>query len=72
MVSQIPNIPSFLEDQNDNQTSQEVNEVENLTTNKQINREGLSIEALIKHEFQKVTLSIKTVLTFDECVEYTA
>lgn len=71
MVSQIPNIPSFLEDQSDNLTSHENKEVEKSVTNKKINQESVNIEALIRHEFQKVTLSLKTVLTFDECVEYT-
>ncbi|REL32699.1 DNA-binding protein [Thalassotalea euphylliae] len=30
-----------------------------------------SIHSIIKNEFKKISLGLKNVLTFDECVEYT-
>ena len=71
MTTSIPTIPSFLDDCDINNS---------LTNNDDILPEdkiykapssGNEIQKLIQHEFLKITLNLKKVLTFDECVEYT-
>lgn len=69
MISQIPTIPSFLDE---NDTSKSLNN-DHLPEQQTDNDPSISnnIQKLIQHEFHKVTLNLKKVLTFDECVEYT-
>jgi len=69
MISQIPTIPSFLDDSslNESKTNEYLPEQQ---TNNDISNSN-DIQQLIQREFYKVTLNLKKVLTFDECVEYT-
>jgi len=69
MISQIPTIPSFLDD-----NSNKCEEPRSSLSNQPTKTDALvttDIQKLIQHEFQRITLNLKKVLTFDECVEYT-
>ncbi|MBQ4852121.1 MULTISPECIES: helix-turn-helix domain-containing protein [Pseudoalteromonas] len=70
MVSQIPSIPSFLDDNGHNElpTTTGTTDIEKQVIEPHNN---VDVKELIKGEFQKITLSLKKVLTFDDCAEYT-
>ncbi|PCH93972.1 MAG: hypothetical protein COB83_12815 [Gammaproteobacteria bacterium] len=71
MTTSIPTIPSFLDGNDIDSSLTSINE--NLSE-EEINNTPFAdnnIQKLIQHEFYKITLNLKKVLTFDECVEYT-
>ncbi|MCV2886530.1 helix-turn-helix domain-containing protein [Aestuariibacter sp. AA17] len=70
MVSQIPNIPSFLDEQDDSIDSL-IGDLSSLKELESKPETTFSIHQIIQHEFKKISLGMKKALTFDECVEYT-